>query len=626
MADTRAELLRALALVYHRRDGQRGMADFSGREDVRRWIAGRPDDTRSRDARGLASRVSLRVWPLVARGLDRKSARYFAELTLAGVRANFLAWAAAKHPARADYIRAAASSASDAVYAASAAAAAADAASAFTAAASASSYAAAAAASTSTSAPASAAYAAAAASGSASASAGRAAVWQTVSADATALETLGAALSLIDIPLWGEWHSDGGRAGRLEPSDMSPAISREWARLQVELSKRAGENWRVWLDWYDAILKGRPPWPALNEKQREDLTIAIALVEDKFWNQGPTVANREVRRLIDEALVHALPGEDELPKQVPSAAQFVVGPDGSIGLVPPGPEDRLTDTPAVRYFYSECREKALDIKQLGPQILGEILGGRIDRFLSRAPEDFSQALERDIWSIGNNLRGVRNAHVAVKDRKDLDILGHPAKLDPGAGEALGDWVETFNQLAFADPKLLARDSLRPGPQERDRTREEIALATPLVQNAIRHAGVVRADAAEELNDQQAAAVGAGEDLPGKQQTDHARSTFANFLAEALLGVYRTIHSAPSLARGEGGFVSREYFSGIYKEAGKRTFDAALIGGATAVYFSPQIVDFVLSNLDQFQAYCAVAFEHAPGAAQILRWLELSVEK
>lgn len=70
----------------------------------------------------------------------------------------------------------------------------------------------------------------------------------------------------------------------------------------------------------------------MSEKQREELTIAIALIDESIWKQGPAVANAEVKRLIDEALVQALPGEDGLPKQIGSAAQFVAGPDGSIGL------------------------------------------------------------------------------------------------------------------------------------------------------------------------------------------------------------------------------------------------------------------------------------------------------
>lgn len=450
---------------------------------------------------------------------------------------------------------------------------------------------------------------------------GQTTIWRMISVDATFLEGSLDAHMLVDYPLWGREPAVSGLAFPMQPASAPTAISEGWSNLKAALPKLAGENWQVWLDWYDAILNGRAPWPALNEKRREDLTIRIALIDDKIWRQGPAVANAEVKRLIDEALAQALPGEDGLPKQLGSAAQFVAGPDGLIGLAPPGPEDRLSDTPAVRDFYRECREKALDVKQMGPQILGEVLGRRIDKFLSRAPADFSQARERDVWSVGNSLRSVRNAHVAVQNRTDLDILGHPSKLDPGAAEALGDWVETFNQLAFADPKLLARDKLRPGPQEHDRAKEEIDLATPLVREAIRQPGVLRADAVEELNEQQDAVANASADLAGKQQADHARNTYGNLFAEVLLSVCCAIRSVPSLARGEGGFVSREYVGGFYKEAGKRTFDAVLIGGVAAVYFSPQAVDFVLSNLDQFQAYCAVAFEHAPGAAQLLRWLE-----
>jgi hypothetical protein len=64
------------------------VADLSEREDVDRWIEARPEATRRRGATILASRAALRVWPLVARGLARRTKRQFAELTLAGARAN----------------------------------------------------------------------------------------------------------------------------------------------------------------------------------------------------------------------------------------------------------------------------------------------------------------------------------------------------------------------------------------------------------------------------------------------------------------------------------------------------------------------------------------------------------
>jgi hypothetical protein len=66
------------------------MADINEIEDLRRWIEARPKATRWRDATILVSRAALRVWPLLGRGLARRDERPFAELTLAGVRANAL--------------------------------------------------------------------------------------------------------------------------------------------------------------------------------------------------------------------------------------------------------------------------------------------------------------------------------------------------------------------------------------------------------------------------------------------------------------------------------------------------------------------------------------------------------
>ena len=95
------------------------------------------------------------------------------------------------------------------------------------------------------------------------------------------------------------------------------------------------------------------------------------------------------------------------------------------------------------------------------------------------------------------------------------------------------------------------------------------MATPLVREAIRRPGVLRADAAEELGEQQNAAANAGENLAGKQQADHARNTFGNFFAELLLSAYRLVRSAPSVGRGEGGFVSKEIVSGAYRAVARR---------------------------------------------------------
>ncbi|MGO4869817.1 MAG: hypothetical protein ACLPGW_04290 [Roseiarcus sp.] len=196
------------------------MANFSNREDVDRWIKARPDATRWRDAAALASRAALRVWPLLGGELNLRGEALFDRLIFAGARANALAWAAAKYPARADKLRfaynnffgsAPAATAADgsAGFAyASALAAAASAGLAGLADASAAGIADPSAASAAASAAANAASDFAfpygsltAGSAAAAAAPARTAIWRTISGDATALEALGGAPSPTDLPL-----------------------------------------------------------------------------------------------------------------------------------------------------------------------------------------------------------------------------------------------------------------------------------------------------------------------------------------------------------------------------------------------------------------------------------------
>ena len=82
-----------------------------------------------------------------------------------------------------------------------------------------------------------------------------------------------------------------------------------------------------------------------------------------------------------------------------------------------------------------------------------------------------EAVEGPVWSSGNTLRSILDAHDAVVDDPDP----HPDKLERGAAARLRDVVGTFNQLAFADPALRRRDANRPGPQEHQRSISEINI-------------------------------------------------------------------------------------------------------------------------------------------------------
>ena len=79
-----------------------------------------------------------------------------------------------------------------------------------------------------------------------------------------------------------------------------------------------------------------------------------------------------------------------------------------------------------------------------------------------------------------------------------------------------------------------------------------------------------------------------------------------------------------MARGEGGYASKEYFSGVYKTAGATTFASALTAAALVYGIRWEIVDFIISNADVLKAYAALAFEQSPGFRQMIEWLELHV--
>ena len=92
----------------------------------------------------------------------------------------------------------------------------------------------------------------------------------------------------------------------------------------------------------------------------------------------------------------------------------------------------------------------------------------------------------------------------------------------------------------------------------------------------------------------------------------------------MISVYRTVRTLPGVAQGRGGFISKEYFSGIYKAAGSATVVTA-VGAATGAYYAGwEIVNFILSHSDALKLYAAYAFEQSPGFKQMIDWLEAHV--
>jgi len=109
-------------------------------------------------------------------------------------------------------------------------------------------------------------------------------VWAAVAADCS---KAAAGVSILRAPLW-------------EDSDNPPI---EVWRSVAEIWRRDGANWRLWIDWYDAALEGRPllgdwdrHWALLNE---------IALIDPEDWDAGPESVNPLIEEKFEKQRLRA---------------------------------------------------------------------------------------------------------------------------------------------------------------------------------------------------------------------------------------------------------------------------------------------------------------------------------
>jgi hypothetical protein len=359
-----------------------------------------------------------------------------------------------------------------------------------------------------------------------------------------------------------------------------------WKELRAALSMATDADWKVWTDWYEDRLVGRLSFG-------KPFDIAVATLPNSLWEQGPSVVNTRIKELIAEHSPLASLQEESLPAQTLRAAVFRPNAAGMIDVALPTRADRLADTAEVHDFYGETREKLDELISLGKNMLGARLDRTSRGLQSRMPETISEAVERLVWSSGNTLRSILAGHDAVAQDRDP----HHDKLDLSVVGRLRDVVDTFNQLAIADPALRSRDAGRPGPQEHSRTLAEIESVKDAVGHAANDRNITTEQAAEQLAETVDIVNEASASLTDRLAVELARDTDRNFVAVMVVAVYRTLRRLPSLARGEGGFISKEFFSGVYKYAGGAAVAGAIAGG---YYIRWEIIEFIACNADQFR--------------------------
>ncbi len=115
----------------------------------------------------------------------------------------------------------------------------------------------------------------------------------------------------------------------------------KWSDFQDSLLMR-GLHWRIWVQWYDAVLNGYDPWNLPREVGSELLLDALAWPNEK-WQRPAAEVNADIQALI-EAARERVAGEregdppelvtdlGELPDPAPTREEIIAAASPTVGL------------------------------------------------------------------------------------------------------------------------------------------------------------------------------------------------------------------------------------------------------------------------------------------------------
>jgi hypothetical protein len=127
--------------------------------------------------------------------------------------------------------------------------------------------------------------------------------WHAVTADVRFLVGVGPVADLFATPLW--------------PNGAMPeGLRADYEKLQAFWDADL-ETWGFWARWYDGMLRGAPlDW---------ELQRAIALIDDRVWNEGPEAVAAEIREIEENLISERLPQAEEIIFDM-DRAQFATRP------------------------------------------------------------------------------------------------------------------------------------------------------------------------------------------------------------------------------------------------------------------------------------------------------------
>ena len=159
---------------------------------------------------------------------------------------------------------------------------------------------------------------------------GHTSIWQYVALEAAALEAGMSHEALGGTQLWPGASFSGTRSGSTATTAVPGWADDQWRALKQHLLD-AGEDWEVWVNWYDVILAGHPLDPHLELKK--------ARIPELAWKR-PAVVNAEIARLIAEHQGEAAQPQENVHNVV------LLTPEENVAVDGENRADVHTDEPA----------------------------------------------------------------------------------------------------------------------------------------------------------------------------------------------------------------------------------------------------------------------------------------
>jgi hypothetical protein len=396
-----------------------------------------------------------------------------------------------------------------------------------------------------------------------------------------------------------------------------------WLNIWKESKRRLLENeylehYAVWIDWYERRIRGeRAAFDIPGDKRRvEDKIILRRLAEatdEDFWGKGHEFVNATLKGWLDEARARVAPppfvfeGSGTFvmggaaivefttlstPTQDPGAIAYGINEEGKLDRLPNSDQVHLRNVPDQRRAYNDLREAAAELLAEG-QRLGHRLKRALERFLQSLPERFEDAEAYLVWRDANALRRLHRAHREAAKTPDPD----EAKLEPVVAEGLGGLLDLYNNFAFADDSLRAKDEARISPQERASAEVEAKAAAPLIEAVLAASHIATSAVLDDIAAETENAKLPVDDPYTGQVLDQFNRTNRNRFGGLLSGTWAAFKNANPLVQGVLVNV---------------TYDGLKVATTTAngIDYAP-LIEFIATNGPALQSYAAIAFASFP---------------